>query len=161
VRSGVFAAHLTATTAAGSSASIRQSMGFPRQALSASVDVLVQSEGAAGGNVPLLRFLDPTGARVLSIFRQNGGPGRVYVTIGGVTYQSTGTIATDHWTTVAVRIEVNGSASMLSIAIDGQPALAMADLSLETPGLLTILLGNDTRRQALDLYLDNVTIQTP
>ena len=83
VSTGSFAAQLSESATAGSKAYARKTLASTQQDLSASGDFRVVAQGIAGQNVPFFRFLDPTSARVVSIYRQNGTFGRIYVNYGG------------------------------------------------------------------------------
>ena len=79
VKTGTKAARLSATAAAGSFAYARKTLTSAQTDLIASGDFQVQSEGASGGNVPIFRLLDPASTKVVSLYRQNGGSGGIWV----------------------------------------------------------------------------------
>jgi hypothetical protein len=158
-RAGVFAAHLSATTATGSYSAIRQSLGAGRTSLVAGADFRVPTEGPAGTNVPLIRLFDQSGIRIVNVYRQNANDGRIYIAFGGVTHQTIGAVPLATWTNVSVRVIVNGSSSTIELAIDGKPVYASTEATLNTSGLATFQLGNDTKKQAFDLFVDNVMIR--
>ena len=96
VHSGTFAARLTASAGSGSFAQARKTFASAQADLSASGWFRVQAEGAANSNVPLLRLFDTGGARVVSVFRQNGSSDRIYVQHSGAYNLTTGEAAAEH-----------------------------------------------------------------
>lgn len=161
VRTGAYAARLSASTSGGSYAYIRRSLGTARTSVTATVDLRLAAEGPAGSNVPLLRLFDAAGNRVLNVYRQNANANRVYVVFGGVTYQTTGTLALNMWTGLSVQATVNGAAGTVQVKVNGVVVYANTAANLGTVQLTTLQLGNDTRKQAFDLYADNVVVREP
>jgi hypothetical protein len=159
VKSGAYAARISATSAGGSYAYIRGSLGTARTVLTATADIRLAAEGASGGNVPLVRLLDAAGDRVVNIYRQNLASNRVYVVYNGVTYQTIGTMPLNTWTAVTVRVVVNGSESTVQVSLNGTSVHASTSATLPTAGITTIQFGNDTKKQAFDLYVDNVLVR--
>lgn len=159
MKTGADAARISATTAGGSYAYIRGSLGTARTVLTATADVRLATEGAAGGNVPLVRFFDASGNRIVNVYRQNQASNRVYVVYNGVTYQTTGTMPLNAWTAVSVRLVVNGAASTVQVSLNGTSVHSSTSATLPTTGLTTIQFGNDTKKQAFDLYVDNVLVR--
>lgn len=129
--------------------------------MTATVDLRLAAEGPAGSNVPLLRLFDAAGNRVLNVYRQNANANRVYVVFGGVTYQTTGTLALNMWTGLSVQATVNGAAGTVQVKVNGVVVYANTAANLGTVQLTTLQLGNDTRKQAFDLYADNVVVREP
>lgn len=161
VKSGVFAAHLSATTAGGSYSYIRQSLGPARTLLTSSADFRLAAEGASGGNVPLIRLFDATGNRIINVYRQNANANRLYVAFGGVTYQTSGLLPLNTWANVSVRAVVGGASGTVEVKVNGAVVYTNAAANLGAAGLTSIQLGNDTKKQAFDLFVDNVLIKTP
>lgn len=156
VRTGVRALRLAATTAGGSYSYVRQSLGGSRPAVAVEANVRLAAEGAAGGNVPIFRLFDAAGTRVLNVYRQNANQDRVYVVFGGITYQTTGRLPLATWSTIGVRGVVNGTAGTVEVWINGTTVFRSTAANLGTSGLATLQLGNDTKRQAFDLAIDDV-----
>ena len=129
--------------------------------MTATVDLRLAAEGAAGANVPLLRLFDAAGNRVVNVYRQNANANRVYVVFNGVTYQTTGTMTLSTWTGLSVQAIVNGAASTVRVSVNGVVVYANSAANLGSAGLTTIQLGNDTKRQAFDLFADNVVVREP
>jgi len=72
VRTGGLAAQLSETATSGSKAYARKTFSSAESDLTASGDFRVVTQGASGGNVPFFRLLSPAGARLVSLYRQNG-----------------------------------------------------------------------------------------
>jgi hypothetical protein len=161
VKTGTKAVRLTESTAGGSYAYIRRSLGGARTAITTTLDVRLATEGAAGANVPLLRLFDASGNRVFNLFRQNASANRIYVGFGGVTYQTTGLMPLSTWTSLSVRVVVNGSSSTVVISANGATIYSNTAANLGSAGITEIQIGNETKRQAFDLAADNVTVRQP
>jgi hypothetical protein len=159
VKTGAYAARLQATTAGGSYAYIRGSLGTPKTVLTATADMRLAAEGVAGANVPLVRLFDSSGNRVVNVYRQNQSANRIYVVYNGITFQTTGTLPLSTWTSVGVRVVVAGAASTVQVTINGTSVYSTTTADLGTNGLTSIQFGNDTRKQAFDLFVDNVLVR--
>src|SRR5690349_23569279 len=83
VRTGSVAAQLSESASSGSKAYVRKTLSAPQQDLTATGDFQVRQAGASGGNVPFFRLLDPSGTRLVSVYRQNDSKGTVGLAIGG------------------------------------------------------------------------------
>jgi hypothetical protein len=158
---GIFAVHLLVGSTLGSSAAIRQSLAVQRTSLTVSVDAYIAEEGAAGRNVPILRLFDAGGRRLLSVHRQNQNGDKVYVSFGGVIYQSTGSLPIDRWSTIGVRLVTLAGQSLVELTIDGTVAFTSPAVGIEGRTVVTVQFGNDTKSQPLDLYLDNARVRVP
>ena len=75
--------------------------------------------GASSGNVPFFRFFDPGGARLVSLYRQNGTSNQIYVNYGGTYYATTGKLALNTWATFSIHLTTNGTASTVAITLNG------------------------------------------
>jgi hypothetical protein len=159
VKTGAYAARLQASSGGGSYAYIRGSLGAPRTVLTATADLRLATEGAAGANVPLVRLFDASGNRVLNVYRQNQSSNRVFVVYNGVTFQTTGTLPLNTWASVGVRVVVAGASSTVEVTINGTSVYSTTSANLGTNGLTTIQYGNDTRKQAFQLFVDNVLVR--
>jgi hypothetical protein len=124
--------------------------------LTATADLQLATEGAAGGNVPLVRLFDASGNRVVNVYRQNQSSNRVFVVYNGITFQTTGTMSLNTWTTVGVRVVVNGASSTVQVTLNGTTVHASSTANLGTNGITTVQYGNDTRKQEFQLFVDNV-----
>lgn len=90
VKTGNSAARLSESGLAGSVSSLRRTRTAAAPQLTVAQDLQVAAEGITGGNVPLLRLFDDSGARVVSVHRQDLAKDKVHVTYGGATYLTTG-----------------------------------------------------------------------
>ena len=159
VRTGALAAQLSESATAGSKAFVRKTFGAAQQDLTASGDFQVVKEGASGGNVPLFRFLDPTSARVVSVFRQNA-TGAIGLTFAnGTRGTTTGKLALGTWAHVAMHVITNGAASTVEVSLNGTQVYSSATQSLGTAGVSTIQIGNDTAAQAFTIVADTIDVE--
>src|SRR5437764_12984601 len=72
VKSGSYAAQLSETSTSGSYAYASRTLATAPTDLDVSGDFDTTVEGASGGNVRFVRLFDPSGALVVSLYRQNG-----------------------------------------------------------------------------------------
>src|SRR5919197_766042 len=107
VRTGSLAAQLSESSTSGSFAYARKTVSAVQQDLTASGDFQVLQQGASGGNVPFFRLLDPSSARIVSVYRQNGSSG----TAGVSTVQIGNDTAAQAFALVADTIDVQNGAS--------------------------------------------------
>lgn len=162
VRTGAYAARLSETSTSGSRAFIRKTLATAVTDTTVSLNVLIESEGASGGNVPILRLYDPAGTRLFTLYRQNLATDSVYAswTSGGSTIRAgSGKIPLGTWQAVSVHVITNGSSSTVEVAIDGTLVLQTSAAVLGTTGIKSIQLGNDTAAQAFSLVADDVLVK--
>jgi hypothetical protein len=159
VRTGALGAQLSESATAGSKAFVRKTFSAAQQDLTASGDFQVVKEGASGGNVPLFRFLDPTSARVVSVFRQNA-TGAIGLTFAnGTRGTTTGKLALGTWAHVAMHVITNGAASTVEVSLNGTQVFTSSTQSLGTAGVSTIQIGNDTAAQAFTVVADTIDVE--
>ena len=159
VSTGSAAAQLAETANAGSKAYARKTLASAQQDITATADFRVLQQGASGGNVPFFRFLDPTSARVVSVYRQNGSSGSIGLTYGGQ-HSTSGTLALNSWATIALHVITAGTGSTVEVRLNGTLIYRDSAASLGTAGVSTIQIGNDTAAQAFSLVADTVSVQS-
>lgn len=157
-RTGTYAAFLSATSAGGSNAYARASLGGARTTVDASLAVRIQTEGAVNGNVPLVRLLNGSGSRIVTVYRQNQSSDRVYVSYGGTNFLTSGRLALNTWGTVRVIVSINASGSSLEVRLNGVTIHTTSSASLGSLGLATLQIGNDTNKQAFAMTVDDVVV---
>jgi hypothetical protein len=161
VRTGQLAAQLSETANSGSKAYVRKTFASAQLDLTASGDFQVVQQGASGGNVPFFRFLDPTSARVISLYRQNDSTGTIGVTYGGSHFSTTGRLALGAWGNVSLHTIVSGTASTVEVRLNGTLVYQSTSASLGTAGVSTVQLGNDTAAQAGTVVADTISLANP
>jgi hypothetical protein len=161
VRTGLLAAQLSETANSGSKAYVRKTFAATQLDLTASGDFQVVQQGASGGNVPFFRFLDPSSARVVSLYRQNDSTGTIGLTYGGSHFSTTGRLALGTWGNLSLHTIVNGTASTVEVRLNGTLVYQSTSASLGTAGVSTVQLGNDTAAQAGTVVADTITLQNP
>ena len=159
VRGGSYAAQLSESATSGSKAYLRESFAV-QQDLTAAGDFEILQQGATGSNVLFFRFFDPSGTRLLQVYRQNGTSGAIWVSYGGAFYSTTGTLALNTWATVSAHVTTNGAASTVAVMLDGRQIYQTSTANLGTAGITTLQLGNDTAAQTFNLVADDVSVQT-
>ena len=159
VSTGALAAQLSETANAGSKAYVRKTFNSARQDLTASGDFRVLQQGASGGNVPFFRFLDPSSARIVSVYRQNGTTGKIGLTYGGSSVTTTGSLPLDTWGTISMHVITNGANSTVEVRLNGTLIYQTTSASLGTAGVSTVQIGNDTAAQAFTIVADTIDVQ--
>jgi len=161
VRTGAAAAQLSETSNSGSKAYVRKTFAATQLDLTASGDFQVVQQGASGGNVPFFRFLDPSSARVVSLYRQNGSTGTIGLTYAGSYHSTTGRLALGTWANLSLHTIINGTASTVEVQLNGTLVYQSTSASLGTAGVSTVQLGNDTAAQAFNVVADTIVVQNP
>jgi hypothetical protein len=160
VAHGANAARLTSTSSSTSFALAKDTFTATNQlTVSASIDVI--AEGAANGNVPIVRLFDAAGVRTVSFYRQNATTGFLYVNYNGIFAKTTGQLALGQWATIELAVSGAGSTSAsISAKLNGAVIYQASGLVLATGGIQAAQLGNEVKGQAFDLATDDVVITT-
>jgi hypothetical protein len=158
VSTGSYAAQLAESANTGSKSYVRKTFSAV-QDLTATGDFDLLQAGASSGNVPFFRFFDPGGARLVSLYRQNGTSNQIYVNYGGTYYATTGKLALNTWATFSIHLTTNGAASTVAITLNGTQIYSSTTANLGTAGIATIQIGNDTAAQVFGLVADNISVQ--
>lgn len=154
---GLRGAALSATTGPNSYAYIRAALA-DRQRVTATAELRVVAEGASGANVPLIRLFDSRGSRILSVYRQNLASGKVYIEYGGATYLASQPFAMNTWTTVELHVVLDSPTSLVSLSFDGVTVHSAPAANVSTRGIASVQFGNETKRQAFTLHVDDVLL---
>jgi hypothetical protein len=159
VKTGAVAAELIETANTGSKAYVRKTFSTPSLDITASGNFNLQAEGASGGNVPIFRFLDPAGTRLVSVYRQNvTTSNNIGVTAGTTRYTATSKLALNTWANVSMHTIINGAGSTVEIRVNGALVLSTTTASLGTSGVSTVQIGNDTAAQAGNIVADDINV---
>ena len=158
-RFGQAAIHLSASSVEGAFAAARVVLKSPQARVNIGLDVKVHSEGPAEGNVPMLRLFDPAGHRLLTIYRQNLADGRLWVGVGADHEPTQARLDLDTWGYLAVEVHPNGrdAGSTISVRLDGRLVAQVPAPGLEQPTSI-IQVGNESKNQPFDLYVDDVRV---
>jgi hypothetical protein len=160
VKSGQFAARLSATSVAGAYAYARKTLASPQTHLSVSGDFQVLAEGASGSTVPIFRLFDPSGTLVVSLYRLNHTNGQLWVQAAGVYRRTTGTLALHTWTHLEVYVTtVGANQSTVEVRLNRTMVYENHGLSLGSTGVQTLQIGNEAHSQVFDLVTDNIVAQ--
>jgi hypothetical protein len=159
VKAGSFAARLSESATAGSFAYARKQLDTARTDLTASGDFKILTEGASGGNVPILRLFDPSGTRIISLYRQNQDGNKIRVTHSGVGFTTAGVLPLNTWGFFELHVITAGTASTVELQLNGQLIYQTSTASLGTAGTLNVQIGNETKAQAFALVADNISVR--
>jgi len=159
VRTGTYAARLSATANTGSFSLLRYGLSSPHGDVTVDHDIRIETEGPSGGNVPILRLFDATGTRQLTFYRQNANADKLYVNVGGTTTLTTGRLPLGTWGHFTVHV-VTGTAGAgtVAVSLNGTQIYSTATATLGTAGVATVQLGNETKKQPLQIVTDNVAV---
>ena len=157
VRTGVLATQLSESANAGSKAYARKTFSSVQQDLTVSGDFMVAKAGASGGNVPFFRVLDPSSARVVSVYRQNNTSGTIGLNYAGTYFTTMGSLALNTWATIALHVIPAGASSTVEVVLNGTKVYSTSTANLTATGISTIQIGNDTAAQAFALYADTIS----
>ena len=158
VSTGALAAELSESATSGSKADVRKTFSAEQLDLTASGDFQVRQQGTSGGNVPFFRFLDPSSNRIISLYRQNGTSGSIYVGYAGGHFATTGKLALNTWATLSLHVIVNGTASTVEVRLNGNVIYQVTNASLGSAGVSTVQIGNDTAAQQFDMVVDTINV---
>ena len=159
VRTGSYAAQLSESANTGSKSYVRETFSA-QQDLTATGDFQVLQQGASGGNVPFFRFLDPSGTRIVSLYRQNGTTGTIGLTYGGLHPATTGKLALNTWATLSVHLTTSGTGGTVTVTLNGTQIYQATDATLASVGTATLQLGNDSAAQAFGIVADTISVQS-
>ncbi len=150
VKSGSYAAQFTTTSASGSKAYARTALSAAVPDLTSVADVRVDTEGASGGSVPLLRYFGDTGARTVNLYRANIS-GKIWVQFGGTYAATSGTLPLGTWANVSLRAAGN----TLQVTLNGATVYSSTTAGLAATR--TLQLGNEAAAQPGRISVDNVS----
>jgi hypothetical protein len=159
VKTGTFAARLAESATAGSFAYARRAFATPLADFTVAGDFNVLQEGASGANVPLLRLLDASGARIVILYRQNVTNGQLWVSQNGTRVNTSTLLAPSQWRNVELRVKIAGAASIVQVTVNGVQVYTTSTANLGTGAITTIQLGNDTAAQQFAIAVDNLSVR--
>ena len=157
-RSGAWGGHLLSTDADGATATARFRLPDALPALFVGLDVRFADEGPANGNAPILRFFDERGERLASVYRQNRRSDRVWVGLSDLREPTSGRIQLQTWARLEVALRAAAGGSVLEVRLDGRLVYG-APAGFDVSAVRDVQIGNDSKRQPFDYFIDNVRIQ--
>ena len=101
-----------------------------------------------------------SGTRIVSVYRQNGTTGTIGLTYQGSFHATTGTLALNTWANVSMRVITNGTASTITVNLNGTQIYQSTSASRGTAGTATLQIGNDTAAQAFGVGADTISVQS-
>ena len=152
VRSGSFAARFTSTATPGSFAYARSNLPTAQADVTVNGAFRVDAEGAAGGNVPLVRLFDSADVRTVSLYRQNQSGNRLWVGYNGTFNQTSGTLPLATWGNLSLHV----TASTVEVSLNGTPIFQSASATL--PPVAKVQVSSESKATAYDLVVDDVSV---
>ncbi|MDQ0849000.1 hypothetical protein QFZ65_000938 [Arthrobacter sp. B3I9] len=162
--SGLCAAKLHVTTAAGSLANFSKPLPAASKDVYADGWFNVTAKGVDGNNVPYFRFFTD-GTRVLDVFRSNNGIGPLWLRVASPTGTPTytrlaPTVALSSWHHLTLHAIANGPSTTVEIWFDGKLVFSSGQVAIDVDSISAVQLGAEHRRQAGDVYVDDVVIKS-
>jgi hypothetical protein len=157
-KTGTYAASFVSNGSGSAYAYARKSLASARAGLTASGDFIVTQEGPSGGNVPFIRLYTSSGARLVSLYRQNQASNRIFVSYAGTYNLTTGTLALNTWGKLSLRVLVNGASSTVEVRLNGTVVYTTANANLGSAGVVNVQIGNETASQVYGVTADNITV---
>jgi hypothetical protein len=158
---GTYAAEFTSQATKNSLTYIRKNLETAQADLTLSGYFNVTMEGSKTANTPYFRLFNPSGTRVVSLYRQNSS-GLVRATDQSVTRDTTAKVPLDTWAKVDLHIVAAGSGlSTIQVSINNVQVLKTTTANIGTAGILNVQLGNETTTQLYTLTADNIVVAGP
>jgi hypothetical protein len=155
VKTGTYAAKLTETGGSNSLSYIRKTFSSAQSDLTISGDFRVSSTGK---DVPLTRLFDSGGARRFNLYRLNSNGG-ISFTDGAGTVSTGATMALNTWVHIDMHVVAGSGTAMVQIVLNGTQVYSSTSRSLIATR--TLQLGNETKKQTMTLYVDNISVGGP
>jgi Big-like domain-containing protein len=152
VKTGTYAAKLTESSNSNSLSYIRSTFTSNQADLTIGGDFQVASTGR---DVPLIRLLDAGGTRRFSLFRVNS-TGGISFTDGAGTVSTGATMALSAWTRLDARLVAGSGTATIQISVNGTQVYSSTSRTLVATR--TLQLGNETKKQTMTLYADNLSV---
>ncbi|MET3921943.1 hypothetical protein [Arthrobacter sp. UYEF20] len=161
--SGRCAALLHVTNTAGSLANFSAPLPSGSKDVYADGWFNVTAKGVDTNNVPYFRFFN-NGTRVLDVFRANLGLGALWLRVASPTGKLTYTrlvpsVALNGWHHLTMHAIANGAATTVEISFDDKTVLSSNQVKIDVDTLSAVQMGAEHRRQAGDVYIDDVIIK--
>ncbi|MDQ0819702.1 hypothetical protein QFZ79_001994 [Arthrobacter sp. V4I6] len=162
--SGKCAAKLHVTTAAGSLANFSTPLPAGSKDVYADGWFNVTAKGVDGNNVPYFRFFT-NGTRTLDVYRSNNGIGPLWLRVASPTGTPTYTrlapsVKLNSWHHLTLHAVANGAATTVEIWFDNKLVFSSGQVAIDVDTFSAVQLGAEHRRQAGDVYIDDVIIKS-
>jgi hypothetical protein len=160
---GKCSAKLHVTTAAGSLANFSKTLPAGSRDVYADGWFNVTAKGVDGNNVPYFRYFT-NGTRVLDVYRSNNGIGPLWLRVASPTGTPTytrlvPTVKLSSWHHLALHAIANGAATTVEIWFDDKLVFSSGQVAIGVNTVSAVQLGAEHRRQAGDVYVDDVVIK--
>jgi len=155
--SGTYAARFTESATKTSFAYARTTLSADQTELTVSSDIDFATQGSSG-SVPILRLFDASGTRRFSLDRQNTS-GTLTFTDGGGSITLGGSLPVATWGHLDVHLLAGTGNALVEVRLNG--SLIYSNRARTLTAMRTLQIGNDTKKQILNAYVDNVAIIAP
>jgi len=126
----------------------------------ASGDFRLTTEGAQQSNVPLFRLFNATGARMISVYRQNHFHDQVWVQYNGVYHPTRGTFPLNKWAHLEVHVAPAGSGeSTIEVRLNKVLIYNTPMIRTGNTDVHIVQIGDEARRQGFTIFADNIDIR--
>jgi len=158
---GSFGARFVETANVDSAAYARYKLRSPAPELTMSASIRYEAAGVGDYSTAFMRLFDSDGARLVTLQRRNGN-GRLQLSYGSTTVNlSTIVPAGDPFLAVKVRLIVGAAkASTIQVWVDGVIVQQVTNATISGP-TASVTIGNDSRRQASTVDVDDVLVARP
>ena len=161
---GKCSAKLHVTTAAGSLANFSAPLPAGSRDVYADGWFNVTAKGVDGNNVPYFRYFT-NGTRVLDVYRSNNGIGPLWLRVASPTGTPTYTrlvpsVKLSSWHHLSLHAIANGAATTVEIWFDDKLVFSSGQVAIGVNTISAVQLGAEHRRQAGDVYVDDVVIKS-
>ncbi|CAI3803143.1 hypothetical protein [Pseudarthrobacter sp. MM222] len=162
--SGRCAAKLHVTTAAGSLANFSAPLPAGSKDVYADGWFNVTAKGVDGNNVPYFRYFT-NGTRVLDVYRSNNGIGPLWLRVASPTGTPTYTrlvpsVKLGSWHHLQLHAIANGASTTVEIWFDDKLVFSSGQVAIDVNTVSAVQMGAEHRRQAGDVYIDDVVIKS-
>lgn len=157
VKTGNYAARLSATTAAGSFAAVKRSLP-PLDELTAQGNFQITAEGASRSNVPIFRLFSASGKRLVSLYRQNQDSDRIWVQHSSAYNATSGRLPLNRWAHFELRVaNASTSAGTVEVRLEGALVYQTTSTNLGDK-IAAVQLGQEVKSQAFAIVADDITV---
>jgi hypothetical protein len=160
VKTGTYAARFTASTSPGSLAYARKTLSADQNELSLNGDFQITSEGTnSNRSIPFFRLFNSSGSQLVNLYRQDLSGNKVYVGYGGTNHLTSGLVPLSTWVNLDLHVIAGSGNATVEVRLNG--TLVYQATTGTLAALRTIQIGNNSSKQPMTLYVDNVLATAP
>jgi Bacterial Ig-like domain/Bacterial Ig domain len=160
VKTGTYAARFTASTSPGSLAYARATLSADQNELSVNGDFQITSEGTSTNkSIPFFRLFNASGSQLVNLYRQDLSANKVYVGYGGTNYLTSALVPLNTWANLDLHVIAGSGNATVEVRLNG--TLVYQRTTATLAALRTIQIGNNSSKQPMTLYVDNILASAP